>query len=79
MLSLSRIKFVGFNALTFAVHQLCDPKLINYLLAKSISPAERDLIRGFVIFFLSNFIPAYRFVVDGIFTIYFVIEITAIS
>ena len=55
MFFIFRIKFVGFNALTFAVHQLCDPKLIDYLLAKSISPAERDLITGFVIFSLIQF------------------------
>jgi hypothetical protein len=61
--------FVGFNALTFAVHRLCDLKLIDYLLAKSISPAERDLIRGFVILVNPILFLAYKRIVDGIFTI----------
>jgi hypothetical protein len=57
--------------LTFAVHQLCDPKLIDYLFAKSISPAEHDLIRRFVVGFsrIQFYSLLIDFVVDGIFTI----------
>ncbi|KAF8169046.1 hypothetical protein K438DRAFT_1921395 [Mycena galopus ATCC 62051] len=45
-----RIKFLGVNALMIAVQLGCDSDLIDFLLAKSISPALTDQHRGWNIF-----------------------------
>ncbi|KAJ7066903.1 ankyrin repeat protein [Mycena belliarum] len=45
-----RIKFLGINHLMFAVLTRCGPDIIDFLLAKSISPAEKDQTRGWNIF-----------------------------
>ncbi|KAJ7683514.1 hypothetical protein B0H17DRAFT_1137647 [Mycena rosella] len=45
-----RVKFLGINPLMFAVQLGCDASIIDFLLAKSISPAERDQTRGWNIF-----------------------------
>ncbi|RDB20232.1 hypothetical protein Hypma_012624 [Hypsizygus marmoreus] len=45
-----RIKFIGYNPLMLAIDQNCTPAVIDYLLAKSISPAENDPIRGWNIY-----------------------------
>ncbi|RXW22626.1 hypothetical protein EST38_g3223 [Candolleomyces aberdarensis] len=44
------IKFTGHNPLLFAVELLCEPDILDYLLAKSISPAARDTVRSWNIF-----------------------------
>ncbi|KAJ7775677.1 ankyrin repeat protein [Mycena maculata] len=45
-----RVKFLGVNSLMLAVQVGCDAPLIDFLLAKSVSPAERDQINGWNIF-----------------------------
>ncbi|KAJ7165671.1 ankyrin repeat protein [Mycena crocata] len=45
-----RVKFLGINPLMLAVQMGCDTDLIDFLLAKSISPAETDQTRGWNIF-----------------------------
>ncbi|KAJ7124475.1 hypothetical protein C8R44DRAFT_703945 [Mycena epipterygia] len=45
-----RVKFLGVNPLMLAVQVGCDTPLIDFLLAKSISPAETDQSRGWNIF-----------------------------
>ncbi|KAJ7476865.1 ankyrin repeat protein [Mycena galericulata] len=45
-----RIKFVGVNSLMLAVQVGCDVSLVDFLLAKSVSPAERDQTNGWNIF-----------------------------
>lgn len=42
-----RIKFIGYNALMVAVDVGTEPAMIDYLLAKSVSPAETDQVRGY--------------------------------
>ncbi|KAF9460934.1 hypothetical protein BDZ94DRAFT_1264751 [Collybia nuda] len=45
-----KIKFIGYNALMVAVEIGVDPAMVDYLLAKSISPAEIDQTRGWNIY-----------------------------
>ncbi|KAJ7499894.1 ankyrin repeat protein, partial [Mycena latifolia] len=45
-----RIKFLGVNPLMLAVLVGCDTGLVDFLLAKSISPAEKDQTHGWNIF-----------------------------
>ncbi|KAJ6554865.1 hypothetical protein B0H19DRAFT_1377542 [Mycena capillaripes] len=45
-----RIKFLSLNPLMLAVQLGCDITVIDLLLAKSISPAETDQVRGWNIF-----------------------------
>ncbi|KAJ6579649.1 ankyrin repeat protein [Mycena vulgaris] len=45
-----RIKFHGINPLMLAVQRGCDTGIIDFLLAKSVSPAETDQTRGWNIF-----------------------------
>ncbi|KAJ7775633.1 ankyrin repeat protein [Mycena maculata] len=45
-----RVKFLGVNSLMLAVQVGCDAPLIDFLLAKSVSPVERDQINGWNIF-----------------------------
>ncbi|KAJ6473130.1 ankyrin repeat protein, partial [Mycena sanguinolenta] len=45
-----RVKFLGMNPLMIAVQLGCDSDLIDFLLAKSISPALTDQNRGWNIF-----------------------------
>ncbi|RXW15843.1 hypothetical protein EST38_g10015 [Candolleomyces aberdarensis] len=45
-----QIKFTGHNPLLFAVELQCELEILDYLLAKSISPAARDTVRGWNIF-----------------------------
>ncbi|KAF5379120.1 hypothetical protein D9615_005878 [Tricholomella constricta] len=40
------VKFTAYNALMLAVDKGCDKDIIDYLLAKSISPAVNDSVRG---------------------------------
>ncbi|KAH9483204.1 hypothetical protein JR316_0005308 [Psilocybe cubensis] len=42
----TKIKFVGMNMLFFAVQMGSDIKIVDYLLAKSISAADKDSIKG---------------------------------
>lgn len=49
IISFGRIKFIGYNSLTLAIDKSCPPAVIDYLLAKSVSPAENDPIRGHVV------------------------------
>ncbi|KAH9483227.1 hypothetical protein JR316_0005331 [Psilocybe cubensis] len=44
------IKFVGINYLMFAVEANCPPDVIDYLLAKGVSPTERSAHRGWNIY-----------------------------
>ncbi|KAJ6615451.1 hypothetical protein B0H10DRAFT_2164836 [Mycena sp. CBHHK59/15] len=45
-----RVKFLGVNSLMVAVKYNCSAELVDFLLAKSISPAETDTPRGWNIF-----------------------------
>ncbi|KAF7333042.1 Ankyrin repeat protein [Mycena venus] len=45
-----RIKFLGVNSLMIAVQLGCDTDLVDFLLAKSVSPAQADQTRGWNIF-----------------------------
>ena len=49
--SLNRVKLVGYNPLMLAIRQGSEPdkakKVVDFLLAKSVSPAERDYIKGY--------------------------------
>jgi hypothetical protein len=42
----SSIKFSGFNAFMLGVFTNAEPEVLDYLLAKSISPAGHDVARG---------------------------------
>lgn len=44
-----RIKFLGHNALMIAVEVGADSNLVDYLLAKGVSPVETDQLRGSVV------------------------------
>lgn len=48
------IKFVGYNPLLLAVLNNCDIELIDNLLGKSVSPAERDQIKGWNIYHFTS-------------------------
>ncbi|KAF8164736.1 hypothetical protein B0H34DRAFT_647969 [Crassisporium funariophilum] len=45
-----KIKFVGVNPLIFAVSKTCRTEVFDFLLSKSVSPAERDSIKGWNIY-----------------------------
>ncbi|KAJ7166058.1 ankyrin repeat protein [Mycena filopes] len=45
-----RIKFLGVNSLMIAVQVGCDTSLVDFLLARSVSPALNDQTRGWNIF-----------------------------
>ncbi|KAJ7062801.1 ankyrin repeat protein [Mycena amicta] len=45
-----RVKFLGVNPVMIAVQLNCDKELVEFLLARDISPADRDLNRGWNIF-----------------------------
>ncbi|KAF8905746.1 hypothetical protein CPB84DRAFT_1844751 [Gymnopilus junonius] len=46
----TKIKFIGFNMLHLAVRVNCDEKIMDHLLAKNLSPADRDSNRGWNIY-----------------------------
>ncbi|KAG6828432.1 hypothetical protein H0H92_008006 [Tricholoma furcatifolium] len=48
--ALHSIKFSGYNALSVAVQVECKPEVLDYLLAKSVSPAVNDIERGWNIY-----------------------------
>lgn len=56
-LSTCSIKFIGYNPLLLAVLHGCDIELIDNLLGKSVSPAERDQIKGYVVL-MTTFLPS---------------------
>ncbi|KAF8654880.1 hypothetical protein AX16_003341 [Volvariella volvacea WC 439] len=45
-----KMKFSGYNLISLAVQSNCSIELLNYLLAQSISPVERDLVNGWNIY-----------------------------
>ncbi|KDR74215.1 hypothetical protein GALMADRAFT_123653 [Galerina marginata CBS 339.88] len=46
----TKIKFINVNVLLFAVRNQCDVKLIDYLLSRNVSPADRDSNKGWNIY-----------------------------
>ncbi|KAG5643246.1 hypothetical protein DXG03_001296 [Asterophora parasitica] len=44
------VKFSAYNALMLAVNEGCDKDVIDFLLAKSVSPAVNDSVRGWNIY-----------------------------
>ncbi|KAH6867498.1 hypothetical protein BKA70DRAFT_402642 [Coprinopsis sp. MPI-PUGE-AT-0042] len=49
-----KIKFSGLNTFLLASTMRCDTKILNFLLAKSVSPAERDTVQGWNIFHFAS-------------------------
>ncbi|KAG6906166.1 hypothetical protein DXG01_015516 [Tephrocybe rancida] len=44
------IKFSGYNAILLAANMRCKPEMLDYLLAKSVSPAVNDTVRGWNVY-----------------------------
>ncbi|EAU82414.1 ankyrin repeat protein [Coprinopsis cinerea okayama7 len=45
-----KLNFIGYNAIMLAISRGCKTEILDFLLAKSISPVERDLPRGWNVF-----------------------------
>ncbi|KDR74285.1 hypothetical protein GALMADRAFT_574798 [Galerina marginata CBS 339.88] len=46
----TKIKFIGMNPLLFAVRKQCVPEILDFLLSRNVSVAERDLTQGWNIY-----------------------------